>query len=147
MRLPPVQPRSRLAHEAAKWAHVQGRFDDFNAALFRAIFERGEDIGDTAVLTRLATGLGLDGGALYDSLALGKFTREVLADEQAAEHLGVSGVPAFVADRRAALTGVQTAGALRELVRRVRAARGAEASGGPLPNLPVNIARRGGAED
>ncbi len=39
MKLPPVQPRSRLAHEAAQWAREQGRFDDYNAAVFRAFFE------------------------------------------------------------------------------------------------------------
>jgi predicted DsbA family dithiol-disulfide isomerase len=45
MKLPPVQPRSRLAHEAARWAREQGCFDDYHAAVFRSFFERGEDIG------------------------------------------------------------------------------------------------------
>ena len=45
MRLPPVQPRSKRAHEAAHWARSQGRFDDYHKAVFRAFFERGEDIG------------------------------------------------------------------------------------------------------
>jgi hypothetical protein len=39
-----MQPRSRLAHQAAHWARGQGRFEDYNAAVFRAFFERGEDI-------------------------------------------------------------------------------------------------------
>src|SRR5688572_1700688 len=59
MQLPPVQPRSRRAHEAAHWARHQGRFNEYNEALFRAFFERGEDIGNTDVLARLASEVGL----------------------------------------------------------------------------------------
>jgi predicted DsbA family dithiol-disulfide isomerase len=45
----------------------------------------------------------------------------VLADEHEAQMLGVRGVPAFVANRRAALSGVQSVAALKALVDRVRA--------------------------
>jgi predicted DsbA family dithiol-disulfide isomerase len=120
MRLPPLQPRSRLAHEAAHWARTQGRFDDYNAALFRAFFERGEDIGATAVLRALADALGLDGDALARSLESREFEKGVLENEREAEALGVGGVPAFVANRRAALSGVQTAENLRRLIAHVR---------------------------
>ena len=120
MRLPPVQPRSRRAHEAAQWARSLGRFDEMNAAVFRAFFERGEDIGGAEVLASLASGLGLDGDALRRALAAREFEPGVLADEREAEALGVSGVPAFVADRRAALAGVQPAGNLRRLVAHAR---------------------------
>src|SRR5512144_2538875 len=54
MTLPPVQPRTRLAHQAAHWARACGRFDDYHQALFRAFFERGEDIGQVPVLAPLA---------------------------------------------------------------------------------------------
>ncbi len=115
--LPPVQPRSRLAHEAAHWARSQGRFDQYNAAVFRAFFERGEDIGDIAVLTRLAADVGLDAQSLGRALDTRDFRRAVLADQQLAHALRVSGVPAFVADRQAMLSGVQPLAALRELTR------------------------------
>lgn len=121
MRLPPVQPRSRLAHEAAHWARAQGRFDDYHAAVFRAFFERGEDIGDMEVLVALSTKLGLSGDSLRRALEAREFERSVLEDEGEAEALGVGGVPAFVANRRAALSGVQTLGNLRMLVEHVRA--------------------------
>jgi predicted DsbA family dithiol-disulfide isomerase len=116
MRLPPLQPRSRLAHEAAHWARARGRFDDYSAAVFRAFFERGEDIGAPAVLTSLATALGLDGASLARALESREFEPGVLEDEREAAALGVGGVPAFVANRRAALSGVQTAENLRRLV-------------------------------
>ena len=124
MRLPPVQPRSRPAHEAAHWARTQGRFDEYNAAVFRAFFERGEDIGETAVLVALAAELNLEVDALRRALEAREFEAGVLEDERAAAGLGIGGVPAFVAGRRAALSGVQSAESLRGLIERVRAAGG-----------------------
>lgn len=120
LRLPPVQPRSRLAHQAAHWARTQGRFDDVNAAVFRAFFENGEDIGRIDVLTALGARLQLDAASLRTALETRAFEKAVLADEQDALALGVSGVPAFVADRRAMASGVQTAAGLRELIAHVR---------------------------
>jgi predicted DsbA family dithiol-disulfide isomerase len=120
MKLPPLQPRSRRAHEAAHWARAQGRFDEYHAAIFRAFFEGGEDIGDAAVLVSLATTLGLDGPSLRHALDTGQFETSVLDDEQEAGALGVTGVPAFVANRKAALTGVQPLKNLGQLVDHVR---------------------------
>ena len=121
MRLPPVKPRSRLAHQAAHWARAEGRFDEMNAAVFRAYFERGEDIGRAEVLAALAAGLGLDAERLRAALESREFEPAVLDDELEARDLGVGAVPAFVAGRRAALSGVQTAENLRRLVAHARA--------------------------
>ena len=120
MKLPALQPRSRRAHEAAHWARTQGRFDEYHAAIFRAFFERGEDIGDTGVLVTLATGLGLEGESLRNALETRQFEKSVIDDEEEAGVLGLTGVPAFVADRKAALTGVQPAKNLRQLIDHVR---------------------------
>lgn len=120
MKLPPLQPRSRLAHQAAHWARTQGRFDEYHAAIFRAFFERGEDIGDTGVLVTLATALGLERESLRSALETRQFEKSVIDDEEEAGVLGLTGVPAFVADRKAALTGVQPAKNLRQLVDHVR---------------------------
>jgi predicted DsbA family dithiol-disulfide isomerase len=120
MKLPPLQPRSRLAHEAAHWARTQARFDDYHAAIFRAFFERGEDIGDTGVLASLAAGLGLEGESLRRALDRRQFEKSVSDDEEQAGVLGLTGVPAFVANRKAALTGVQPAKNLGQLVDHVR---------------------------
>ena len=120
IRLPPVQPRSRLAHEAAHWARGQRRFDDYNAAVFRAFFENGADIGAEEVLVALAAELGLDGESLGAALASHHFQRAVLEDERDARFLGVNGVPAFIANRRALLSGVQPVENLRAFVAQVR---------------------------
>ena len=120
MKLPPMQPRSRRAHEAAHWARDQGRFDDYHAEVFRAFFERGEDIADVDVLVSLAEKLGLSGESLREALHQRTFEPSVRRDERDAQNIGISGVPAFVADRRAAMTGVQPVEGLSELVKHVR---------------------------
>jgi predicted DsbA family dithiol-disulfide isomerase len=58
LHLPPVQPRSRKALEAAEYARGEGRFDEMHEALFRAFFEGGEDIGKDECFCRLAFALG-----------------------------------------------------------------------------------------
>jgi predicted DsbA family dithiol-disulfide isomerase len=122
MVLPPLQPRTRLAHEAAHWARSQGRFDDYHAEIFRAFFERGQDISDKDVLVKFALELGLPGDSLKLALETNEFQPSVLEDEQEAAALGVSGVPAFVANRNAALSGVQPVENLKQLVEHVREA-------------------------
>jgi predicted DsbA family dithiol-disulfide isomerase len=116
MVLPPLQPRSRLAHEAAHWARSHGRFDDYHAEIFRAFFERGEDIGDIEVLITLALEPGLDSGSLRTSLQTHEFETSVLADEREAKALEVTGVPAFIANRKAMLSGVQPLENLKKLI-------------------------------
>jgi len=118
MRLPPVQPRSRLAHEAAHWARTQGKFEAMNAAIFRAFFERGENIGEIDVLVSVASALDLESDNLRRTLESKEFKKSVLEDEQAAGQLGLSGVPAFVANRKFALSGVQSLENLKMLINR-----------------------------
>jgi predicted DsbA family dithiol-disulfide isomerase len=120
MRFPPVKPRTRLAHEAAYWARQQGRFDNYHEELFRAFFERGEDIGEIDVLVELALNLKLDGDSLRQSMISHEFAPSVMADELAAAPMGVSGVPAFIANRKAALSGVQPVENLMKLIQSVR---------------------------
>ncbi len=121
MKLPPVQPRSRLAHEAAHWARTQGKFEAMNAAIFRAFFERGENIAEIDVLVSLTSALNLGSESLRRALESGEFKANVIADEKEAETIGLSGVPAFVANRKFALSGVQSLENLKMLAERARA--------------------------
>lgn len=96
LRLPPVQPRSRLALEAAEFAREQDRFDAFHLAVFQAFFEEGRDIGELDVLLDLARRTGLDSEALRVSLARGDHTDVVLHAEDRAEALGITAVPTLL---------------------------------------------------
>lgn len=105
LRLPPVQPRSRKAHEAAAFARGVGQFGVMHAALFRAFFEEGLDIGEDAVLADIAAASGLDPAALLESLRQGRYRETVEADQRLAQRMGLSGVPATVVVPDEALGG------------------------------------------
>lgn len=118
MQRPPIQPHSRLAHEAAKWAAEQGHFEEYHFAVFRAFFQHGKDIGDREVLKKLAADLQLDADSLHSALLNGRYTAAVLADEEEARRIEVRAVPSFVVNGKVQAAGVQTAGRLRELLTR-----------------------------
>lgn len=97
--LPPVQPRSRLAHEAAQFAAGHGRFAAMHLALFQAFFEYGRDIGELEELVEIGAGEGLAPDALRDALLSGRDRPKVLDDERLARDLCVSGVPVLLLRR------------------------------------------------
>jgi predicted DsbA family dithiol-disulfide isomerase len=57
-------PSTSEAHRLVQLAMNEGRHANVAAAIFRAYFERGADIGDVAVLSELATDAGLSERAL-----------------------------------------------------------------------------------
>lgn len=138
MVMPSVKPRSRMAHEAAIWARRQQHFDEMNEALFRAYFERDEDIGQVQVLAALADSIGLDGADLKNALEDQRHLEEVLADQQRAAQYGLSGVPAFIAGNTL-LFGVQTADALEEFVRRASRIPDNDSRKTTLPHIPIQL--------
>lgn len=118
LRLPPLQPRSRLAHAAAFFAAAQGKLEACHEEIFRAFFQRGEDIGSIDLLVALGAEIGLDRAALRHALETREFEAQVVADEERAERLGVRAVPAYLTDGQRVVTGVRTLNELREFVKR-----------------------------
>ncbi|MEO5722074.1 MAG: DsbA family protein [Chthoniobacterales bacterium] len=120
MKLPPLQPRSRLALEAAEFARDAGKFVVMHAAIFRAFFEDGRDIGNLETLLELGVAAGLARSELQSALTTGQFRARVLADEALAGALGVCGVPAILLRREGeSLTEARTlSGAQPEVILR-----------------------------
>jgi predicted DsbA family dithiol-disulfide isomerase len=118
LKRPPIQPHSRLAHEAAKWAEQQGHFEGYHLAIFRAFFQFGKNIGDREILKELAVDLQLNAGSLEDSLINGEYTALVLADEEEARRIDVRAVPSFVVNGKVEAAGVQSARRLQEILAR-----------------------------
>lgn len=116
IRLPPVQPRSRKAHEATYFAAGNGKQEAFQEMVFRSFFDKGKDIGQEDLLIRLAEEIGLNGTTLRQALQLKEFETEVKADQDLAERLGVQAVPAYVVERKKLITGVRTADELFDFV-------------------------------
>lgn len=96
LRLPPVQPRSRRALEAAEFAREAGRFEAMHHALFRAFFEEGRDLDELEVLLDVGGSVGLDREELRAALEQGRFTDAVLRDERLAQEIGIACVPAML---------------------------------------------------
>jgi predicted DsbA family dithiol-disulfide isomerase len=129
LQLPPVQPRSRKAHEAAEFARDAGLLDEMNRALFRAFFEEGRDLADLDVLLEIGESEGLERTDLREALEKNRYTQKVVEDEHLARQIGISGVPALVisAGRHAyLLSGAQPVETVREII--ARASREGEAA-------------------
>jgi predicted DsbA family dithiol-disulfide isomerase len=125
LRLPPVQPRSREAFEAAEFARSKGRFDPMHRALFRAFFEDGRDLADRDVLLDIAQAIGLGERELSEALESGRFTPKVVSDRQLAREIGITGVPALLisAGRNGYLLGgAQPYEAIRPVIEQARQA-------------------------
>jgi predicted DsbA family dithiol-disulfide isomerase len=121
LRLPPVQPYSRKAHEAAEFARQEGKLEEMNRALFKAFFEDGRDLASLDVLLDVGQSVGLDTKALRDALESGRYTQKVTEDERIAQEIGISGVPALVisAGQQAyLLSGAQPYETVKEVIAR-----------------------------
>ncbi|MCE7870051.1 DsbA family oxidoreductase [bacterium CPR1] len=126
LRLPPVQPRSRLAHEAVKLAQADGAGEALTTSIFRAFFEQGADIGQVEVLIRLCVELGAPAEEIWAALEGSRFTAAVLEDEAQAAHLKLTAVPAMVVhraadppDRGVLISGIQPFEVVRHVLERV----------------------------
>ncbi|TVT77698.1 MAG: DsbA family oxidoreductase [Denitromonas halophila] len=84
-----------------------GRVDALVAAIFRAYFEQGQDIGRSEVLAALATDAGLGGPDLPAWLDGDDLADEVQRQHHAISARGVNGVPCFILNDRVALSGAQ----------------------------------------
>ena len=97
-----------------------GDQDALAERLFAAHHTHSEDIGDPAVLARLAAGTGIETAGLEAWLRSDAGEDAVLALIEEARRAGVSGVPFFVFDRRQAVSGAQSpevlAGILDQIV-------------------------------
>lgn len=124
LKLPPLQPRSRMAFEAAEFAKEQRRFDAVHRALFEAFFRDGRDIGSMEVLVDIVETAGLDGNQLRLAVETGKFTSNVTQSQWLARKLRIDGVPAALFrawGKRAIVSGAQPYGALKAVVDELRA--------------------------
>ena len=100
-------------HRLVALAATQGRQEAMLERLFRAYFSDGLLVSDRLTLEQLALEVGVEGApdALSDDHA---FAEEVRRDEEVAARIGITGVPAFVINRRGYVSGAQGEQALLE---------------------------------
>ena len=128
MKRPALIPNTRKAHEATEFAKDAGRLLPFHRAVFRAYWEREENIGDIDVLCRVGEECGIDAGGLREALSDGRYTSQVEEQIAWARAAGITGVPTFIFDERFALVGAQDYEVFRDVAMRVIRSREQEAS-------------------
>jgi predicted DsbA family dithiol-disulfide isomerase len=118
-----IGPNTLDAHRLLHWAALEGRDiqDRVANALFKAYFEDGRNVGDHAVLLDIAEASGLNRKVIANLLKGEADKDTVLAEIDAAQKMGVSGVPFFILDGQYAISGAQPpevmANALRDIAR------------------------------
>ncbi|MBB4954018.1 putative DsbA family dithiol-disulfide isomerase [Agrobacterium vitis] len=125
-----IGPNTLNAHRLIHWAGIESR-EMQNAvvsALFKANFEQGRNIGDSAVLVEIAKEAGLDGKLIERLLATDSDRDMVLGEIDAAKKMGVNGVPFFIIDQKYAVSGAQPPEVLANAFREIAAEKAQEQS-------------------
>ncbi len=120
-----IAPNTLDAHRVIRWAGANGAEvqNRLVGDLFKAYFERGENIGDRAVLADAAARAGMD-RAVVESLLAGDADREAVAEEAAtASRMGITGVPCFLFEGKYAVMGAQEVSTLADAIRQIAGAK------------------------
>jgi predicted DsbA family dithiol-disulfide isomerase len=94
---------SRFAQELGKWAEEKGKGDEFHHAVFRAYFVDGINIAKIEELASLVKGIGLSEQEAKKILELRTYRNAVDSDWKKSHQLGITAVPTFVINQRAAV--------------------------------------------
>ncbi len=114
---------TRMAHMLVAAASTVQRGSDMTAALFKAYWQDGRDIGDLETLVAIAVEQGFDEQAARDELANDELRETVIGLEDHAAKVGVTGVPFFIVDGKLAVSGAQTADVWAQVFQKVAADR------------------------
>ena len=102
-------PNTFDAHRLIWIAGQKGAQDAVAEGLFRAYFETGRNIGETAVLVEVAQAAGLDGGKISKLLASGAGTPEVREELERSHDIGVDSVPTICVNGDPLISGAAPA--------------------------------------
>lgn len=102
-----TMPNTFDAHRLLHWAELEGRQTPVMAALLRAYWREGRDIGAINVLTEIAAEAGMDRALVARLLEGAADVEEIRAREAHARERGVRAVPTFILDNRYVLAGAQ----------------------------------------
>lgn len=100
-------PNTINAHRLIHWAGLEGRQAFVVAALFKAYFVEGRDIGNDGVLCNIAGDSGMDADMVERLLATESDLDDIRARDAHSREMGVRGVPTFIVNNESVLTGAQ----------------------------------------
>lgn len=119
---------SRAALEGSELAREAGVFEPYHAAVFGAAFEGKRDIGDPAVLTDIAAGVGLEPRRFLADLNARRMAARIEANKREADAFSALGYPTFMFGCYPFI-GIQHIETMRLLFRRFIELRAAEGRG------------------
>lgn len=111
------RPNSFDAHRLVRWAQGQGKGAAAKEALFRAYFNEARDIGSHDVLVDVARSIDLDPEIVADLLKTGADVEATRQEANIFREMGISGVPTYIANRRIAVQGAESAEKLERFIR------------------------------
>jgi predicted DsbA family dithiol-disulfide isomerase len=111
------RPSSFDAHRLVRWAQGQGKGAAAKEALFRAYFNEARNVGDHAVLVDIARSIDLDPDIVADLLTSGADTESVREEAEVFRQMGITGVPTYIANRKVAVQGAESAEKLARFIR------------------------------
>lgn len=100
-------PNTFDAHRLIHWAGFEGRQTPVVAAIFRAYFKEGQDIGDRAVLIDIADKSGMDAAMTQRLLESDSDVKALQEREAHSREMGVNSVPTFIVANQAVVPGAQ----------------------------------------
>jgi predicted DsbA family dithiol-disulfide isomerase len=100
-------PNTLKAHRLIWLAGQKGLQEKAVTGLFKAYFTDGIDIGDDHELASVASEWGIDQAEVFQFLKSGSGMEEVRALEERAYNLEITGVPFFIFNEKAAVSGAQ----------------------------------------
>ncbi len=109
------------AHRLMRWAMSAGCQEAVAEGLMRRYFEEARFLGDHALLVETAEEAGMDADLVRKLLADDTDKALVTQDVQTAYRIGVTGVPTFIVDNKAAISGAQDAETLLKFFGQVEA--------------------------
>ena len=103
----PRIPNTLDAHRLIYWAGLEGRQTPMQAALMRAYWSIGREIGDHATLVTIAGEVGLDAAAMARLLATDADRDSIIARGTHARERGINAVPTFIIANQHVVSGAQ----------------------------------------
>jgi predicted DsbA family dithiol-disulfide isomerase len=115
----PMGIHSRSALIGAKYAEAMGKGPEYHDGMFRAYWQRANNIDDVDVLAEIAHSIGLEREPFLAALQDAHFAAQVDADIDEAYSYGLTGVPALIFGQRYLVSGAQPYEVLRQVVEKV----------------------------
>lgn len=104
------------AHRLIRWALSPGLQAEVAEGLMKAYFEDCAFLGDHSLLMQVASDAGMDGNLVQSLLESDKDKDLIQAEVQQAHQLGIQGVPMFIFDGKAGVSGAQDAQVLVQVI-------------------------------